>query len=86
VGVHEHKSLNIAALYNRLTDGVRLSALSTGQERSSGTHFFKKLSKPQDLARPEGLGKLKKVIHLIGSRTRDLPACSIVSQLPRYTC
>jgi hypothetical protein len=35
--------------------------------------------------RVEGLGKLKK-IHLIGTRTRDLPACSIVPQpttLPR---
>jgi hypothetical protein len=32
--------------------------------------------------RPEGLGKLKKFIHLIGSRARDVPACSIVS-LPR---
>jgi hypothetical protein len=33
----------------------------------------------------EGLGKLKK-IHLIGARTRDRPACSIVPQpatLPR---
>jgi hypothetical protein len=29
--------------------------------------------------RLEGLGKLKK-IHLIGTRTRDLPACSIVPQ------
>jgi hypothetical protein len=27
--------------------------------------------------RPVVLGKLKKLIHLIGSRTRDLPACSI---------
>jgi hypothetical protein len=26
---------------------------------------------------PEGLGKLKKCIHLIGSGTHDLPACSI---------
>jgi hypothetical protein len=37
--------------------------------------------------RLEGLGKLKKKIHLIGTRTRDLPACSsIVPQsttLPR---
>jgi hypothetical protein len=35
--------------------------------------------------RLEGLGQLKK-IHLIGTRTRDLPACSIVPQpttLPR---
>jgi hypothetical protein len=29
--------------------------------------------------RLEGLGKLKK-IHLIGTRTLDLPACSIVPQ------
>jgi hypothetical protein len=28
--------------------------------------------------RPEGLGKLKEFIHLIGSRTRDLTSCSIV--------
>jgi hypothetical protein len=34
--------------------------------------------------RPEGLGKLIKIIHLIGSRTRDLPACSIVPQPLRY--
>jgi hypothetical protein len=33
--------------------------------------------------RPEGLGKLKKFIHFIG--TRDLPACSIESKLPRAT-
>jgi hypothetical protein len=32
----------------------------------------------QVLVRPEGLGKLKNFIHLIGSRTRDLPACSTV--------
>jgi hypothetical protein len=30
--------------------------------------------------RLEGLGKLKKKIHLIGTRTRDLPVCSIVPQ------
>jgi hypothetical protein len=30
--------------------------------------------------RLEGLGKLKKLIHLIGSRIRDLPACSILPQ------
>jgi hypothetical protein len=29
---------------------------------------------------PEGLGKLIKVIHLIRSRTHDLPACSIFKQ------
>jgi hypothetical protein len=38
------------------------------------------------MVRLEGLSKLKKKIHLIGTRTRDLPACSIVPQpttLPR---
>jgi hypothetical protein len=34
--------------------------------------------------RPEGLGKLKKLTELIGSRTRDLPACIIVPQPLRY--
>jgi hypothetical protein len=29
---------------------------------------------------PEGLGKLKKFIHLIGCRTRNIPACSIVPE------
>jgi hypothetical protein len=42
---------------------------------ASGTHFCQWLSKPQDLVRPEGLGKLQKFVNLIGSRTRDLPAC-----------
>jgi hypothetical protein len=32
--------------------------------------------------RPEGLGKLKK-IHLIESRSRDLPACSTVYSFPK---
>jgi hypothetical protein len=46
---------------------------------ASGTHFCKRPSKPHGLVRPKGLLKLKKkLIHLIGSRTRDLPACSIV--------
>jgi hypothetical protein len=36
----------------------------------------KSLSKPQGLVRPEGLGKLIKIVHLIGSRTRDLPVCN----------
>jgi hypothetical protein len=33
--------------------------------------------------RPEGLGQVKKN-HLIGSRTRDLPACSIVPQAHNF--
>jgi hypothetical protein len=31
----------------------------------------------------EGLGQMKKKIHLIGSRNNDLPACSIVSATSR---
>jgi hypothetical protein len=41
---------------------------------------------PKAIVRLEGLGKLKKKIHLIGTRTRDLPACGTVPQpnkLPR---
>jgi hypothetical protein len=34
--------------------------------------------------RPEELGKLKKFIHLIGSRTLDLPACSVRLNHLRY--
>jgi hypothetical protein len=32
----------------------------------------------------KGLGKLKKLIQFIWSRTRDLPACSVVPQPLRY--
>jgi hypothetical protein len=43
-----------------------------------GAHFCYRLSKPQGLVRPEGLGQFKKFIHLNGPPTRDLPACSTV--------
>jgi hypothetical protein len=39
---------------------------------ASGTHFYYRLSKPQGLVLLERLGKLKKLIHLIGSRTHYL--------------
>jgi hypothetical protein len=45
---------------------------------ASDTRFSQRLSKIQSLVRPEELGKLKKIIHFIGSRAHDLPACSIV--------
>jgi hypothetical protein len=64
---------------------VRLSVLRAGRcftplkhyFYASGTHFCYRLSKPQGLVRLEGLGKLIKIIHLIGSRTCDLPVCNI---------
>jgi hypothetical protein len=37
---------------------------------ASGIHFCLKLSKPHGPARQEGLGKLIKIIHLIGYRTQ----------------
>jgi hypothetical protein len=38
---------------------------------------------PRAIVQPEGLGKFEK-IHLIGMRSHDLPACSIVPQPLRY--
>jgi hypothetical protein len=60
----------------------RLSALSTDRALLSRNIIVlflalisvKSLTKPQGLVRLEILDKLKKLIHLIGSRTRDLPA------------
>jgi hypothetical protein len=36
-----------------------------------------RLSKLQDLVRPERLGKLITIVYLIGAGTRNLPTCSI---------
>jgi hypothetical protein len=57
---------------------VRLSALRTSRALLPRNIIFlllvlisvKRLSKPQGLVRPEGLGKLKKYIHLIGVSNR----------------
>jgi hypothetical protein len=66
---------------------ARLSALRTGRNLLHRNIIFlflvvisleAELSEPQGLVRPEEFDNLKKFIHLIGTRTRDLPACSIV--------
>jgi hypothetical protein len=44
------------------------------------------MCKPQGLVRPEGLDKLKKIIHLIQSRTRDLPQSIFGCCGPRGNC
>jgi hypothetical protein len=45
---------------------------------ASGIHFCQGLNKSQGLERPVGLGKFKKLIHLIGSINHQLPVCSMV--------
>jgi hypothetical protein len=79
-------------LDSRLTeDGEVVSPMhlprSTAQKHYfsvSGIHFCYRPREPQSLLRPEGLGKLKKCIYLIGCRIRDLPACSVVPQPLRF--
>jgi hypothetical protein len=68
--------LDIRLTYGGMVVSPTHRPRSTPQKHfsASGTHLCSMLSKPQDLVRPEGLGKLKK----ISDRTRDLPACSIV--------
>jgi hypothetical protein len=73
---------------------VSWSALSAGRRSTpqkhyfsaSGTHLCWRLSKPQSLVRPEGVGKVIKIIHLIGSRTRDLSICNEVPYYHTNTC
>jgi hypothetical protein len=69
---------------------VRQSALSAGRALTPGRFLVlisvRGWADPRATVRLEGLGQLKKKIHLIGTQTSDLPACSIVPQpntLPR---
>jgi hypothetical protein len=72
------------SLDNRLTDGGKVVSLTRTQPFTSvylpGTLVLISTTGLVDLraiVSLEGLGKLK-IIHLIGTKTRDLPACSIV--------
>jgi hypothetical protein len=74
-------------LDNRLKDGDKVVSpthrpRSTSQKyfTCSGTHFCQRLSKPQVLVRLEGLGKFKKFVSLIVSRTHDLSTFTIVPE------
>jgi hypothetical protein len=79
-----HMADNIAAIWEPIVqtmwDPQHLTTLKASAVCFSafGTHISYELSKPQGLVRLGGLDKLKKFIHLIGSRNRVLPACSIV--------
>jgi hypothetical protein len=69
-------------LDNRLTHDGEDVCLRSRPPSTPHTHFLA----PGQKVQLEGLGKLKKLNDLIGTRTLDLPAYSIVSQptlLPR---
>jgi hypothetical protein len=83
----EGAALDRAGVDSRLTDGGKIVS-PTHRPRSttekpyfsaSDIHFCSRLCKLQSLVRPERLGKLKQFVHLIGSRNRVFPACSIVA-------
>jgi hypothetical protein len=69
---------------------VRLPALRAGRpsppRKIPGTHFYQRLSRPEDHSAAGRVRSIEKSNILIGNRIRDLPACSIVPQpttLPR---
>jgi hypothetical protein len=77
---------------NRLTDGGDFASLKRRQSSTPQRTYFLflvltgryELSNPLGLVWLEGLGIYKNYIHLIGSRTHDLPACVVVYQPLRY--
>jgi hypothetical protein len=75
--------VGIADLDNRLTDCGKVVSLtrppSFTPRKNPGTHFCLRLSRPQGYS-PSGRIRSIEKIHLVGTRTRDFPACSIVTQ------
>jgi hypothetical protein len=63
---------------------VRLSPLRAGRpftpRKIPGTHFCQNLSRPKGHSADGRIRSIEKSNVLIGNRTRDLPACSIVPQ------
>jgi hypothetical protein len=80
-------------LDNRLTDGGKVVRPMYRQHftpqkhyyfYASGTHFCWRLSKPQGLVQPEGLGKFKKSPHRVSNpRPSGLQHSALTSTLPR---
>jgi hypothetical protein len=75
-------------LNNRLTDGGEVVGLTRRPpffpRKIPGTHFCWRLSRPQNHSAAGRIRSIEKSNDLIWSRTRDLPACSIVPQPIRY--
>jgi hypothetical protein len=67
---------------------VKLSALRAGRSlpprRIPGTHFCQRLCPPQGHSAAGRIRSIEESNDLIGNRTRDLPACSIVPQPTTY--
>jgi hypothetical protein len=76
-------------LDNQHTEVARLSVLSTGRlypaENISRTHFCWRLSRLQGHSAAGKIMSMKYCNNTIGNRTRDIPACSAVSQ-PTTAC
>jgi hypothetical protein len=77
-------------LDSRLTDGREVVSLTHRSpftpRKVHGTHFCWRISRPQGHNAAGSIRSIEKSSDLIGNRTRDLPACSIVQQpttLPR---
>jgi hypothetical protein len=74
-------------LDNLLKDGgevVRLTRRPPFTPRKiRGTHFCYMVSRPQGHSAAGRITSIEKSDDLIGSRNRDLPACSIVPTVPR---
>jgi hypothetical protein len=73
-------------LDNRLTDGDKFVSPTHRPLFTSPGRFLVHISvrdwvDPRAMVRLGGVGQLKKSSDLIGNRTRDLPACSIMTQL-----
>jgi hypothetical protein len=71
-------------LHNRFTDGGEVVSLMRRPpftlRKIPGTHFCYRLSRPQGHSAAGRTTSTEKSHYLIGTRTRDLPACSIVPQ------
>jgi hypothetical protein len=72
----------------RLTDGGKVVSITrrppfTPQEDSWYSFLLRGRVDSRAIVRLEGLGQLKK-IHLIGTRTRDIPACQILYRWKLY--